>query len=162
MAKFRLSAGAELDMLTKDELDDSLQSQWDREWTARGRGIKYVRLPVLTGTLTGTYPTSTTSLDNTCGPDQGYAWAIRRVAAAGLGTSDQLYIFRNSVRAATLLTVLVGTGTNADVELSGVQMVLMPGDKLIAAPGATFTASGTITVSGEAVEVPAELLWKLV
>lgn len=164
MAEFRLQAGASVDILTQKELDHSLGDLAKDSVLERGRGVKWMRLPVLAGTMSGTYPTSTSKLGGTglCGPNPGYAWALRRIAAIGLSAgTDQLYAFRNEVVPGQFIGALVGQGATNFISFTNVQAVLMPGDELIISPGAAFAAAGVITVTGEAVEVPAEMLWKI-
>ena len=162
--KVKLSAGAEIDLMTQAEMYDALRRNHADTVLERARGVKWMRLPRLSGTLSGTYPTSTTKLGGPgqCGPQPGYAWALRRLAAINLSAStDQLYAYRNEVTDAQFIATLVGLGATNYVSFTNVQAVLFSGDQLIIAPGATFAATGTITVTGEAVEVPAQMLWKV-
>lgn len=275
MAEFRLSAGATVDLLTKGEVADALHQQHVDSQIERARGVKWMRLPVLAGILTGTYPTTTSHLGGPgqCGPNPGYVWALRRVSAtglsaatsgstttstatgsitagagsaalangvsatgftlsfsaapsttgtailsnvtggsqtfnipsgqtspytvtfpgpitttsagvaatltiAGLGTgagnielygqsvtaataADQLYLYRNEQVPQQFIAALTGQIATNFVSFTNVQAVLAPGDDLLIGPGTTFSAAGVITVTAEAIEVPAEMLWKV-
>lgn len=275
MARFKLSAGAEIDLMTQAEMYDALHQYHQDTVLERARGVKWMRLPTLSGTLSGTYPTATAKLGGPglCGPQPGYAWALRRISAtglsaatsastatsdatgsitsgagsaalangvsatgfslgfsaapsaagtailsnvtggsitwnipsgqtspynvtfpgpitassssvaptltiAGLGTgagnivlfgqsvtaatgADQLYVFRNELTAGQFLASITGQIATNFVSFTNVQAVLFSGDELIVSPGTTFAASGVITVTGEAIEVPAQMLWKV-
>lgn len=164
MAEFRLQAGASIDILNQKELDHSLGSLAHDSVIERGRGVKWMRMPTLSGTMTGTFPTTTSKLGGTglCGPNPGYCWAVRRIAAINLSAStDQLYVYRNEPVVGQFIGAMVGQGATNFISFTNVQFVLAPGDELIIAPGASFSSSNVITITGEAVEVPAEMLWKI-
>ena len=153
MAKFRLSAGAEIDMLTKDELDQSLGSYFAEQETARGSGIKVMRIQGVTTSIgTGVaFPIA--------GPEQGYAWALRS-AGFSPSTSAAIRVWIGDNTATPPATGMVGFMPAANfgtIAWSSVQAVLYGGEYLQLSAGATCTTDFIIY----AVEVPAQLLWKL-
>lgn len=176
MSKVRLDIGAEVDFLTKGELDDSLEKQDERRAKAAERerlsGVKYFRLPrlfatpasgtVVLGQAWSANGTSQVYTDQICGPNQGYVWSIRRISVTGLGTGnspDLLNIYRNDI---TFDPVWQLNGNSFAYTFSRGELMLLPGEKLVASSLGSMTATTQVVLSGEAVEVPAELIGKLV
>jgi hypothetical protein len=175
MPKVKLDVGATVDFLNKDELDDALRKYREQAVLAEREkisGLKYFRLPRLYATpASGTVVlgeqwsangTAQTYTDQIMGPNAGYAWSIRRLSVSGLGTGtspDQLDIYRN------------GFHTDAVWQLNGntfyqtfgkTEMLLLGGEKLIAASVGSLVSTSQVILSGDAVEVPQELLGKLI
>lgn len=162
MAKFKLSAGADIEMLTKDELDQSLSDSAVAEWTERGRGVKVLRFTAPVGaslTATAVYVIPYT-------PAQGYSWALRLVGAT-FSTAFNLRVWITSDPSIAALPtpnnlmalgVTGGSALSTALTFSGTQAVLNGGDCVV------MSASGNVTLNSyllTAVEVPTELLWKL-
>lgn len=163
MAEFKLSAGASIDLLTKHELDDSLRASAAAEWIERGRGVKHLaRIPVLSATIASSAVTIPATGDLTeCGPRQGYAWTVRRLSIDGLTTAaDVVAVYKNEVAGRSRVAQF--TGSVPWVTFGKGQFVLLPGDTIVCANAGTLASTGLLTVSGEATETPAELLWKVV
>lgn len=163
MAKVKLDFGAELDVLTKGELDQSLAGQPDalvRSWT---RGIKHIRLPRLRGQASGGALTLGIEQPQS-GPDMGFAWSIQRLTVTGLttgagsGTPDIINLLRSGTGGDLLWQL---NGDNLAYTFGKGQITLYGGDTLVAVSVGTFAATGVITLSGEAWEVPAEMMGKL-
>jgi hypothetical protein len=155
MAKVRLSAGAEIDLLTKGELDDSLKDAADAEWTARARGIKPIRVMGNTGSL------SSTTVFAVAGPQQGYIWALRGLGLILSGAQTaQAYVTGDN--GTTLpkngLVASFASGTNLYTDWSGVQAYLNGGEYLAIGAGGSVSAAFILY----ALEVPAELTWKVI
>lgn len=160
MAKFRVTAGAELDVLTQDELDKSLESYGDRLERARVRGIRYRRLPLLQGAAAGGVLTLGQNAP-TIGPDSGFAWSLRRLVVTGLTagtTPDLVNLYRNG---SGEQPVWQFNGNNFGYTFGRLEIVVLGGETLVLQSAGTFAAAGTITLSGELVELPAEMLGKL-
>lgn len=158
--KFKMDFGAEIDVLTKDELDQSLAAA-ARVWYERYRGVKLRRIPLLTAVPAGGAVNSAGGV--ACGPEQGYAWTLRELNVEGLTagtTPDVVNIYRgSSQRAGTILWQLNG---NQFLQTFGRgEKILFPGETLYFASLGTFAATGTITLSGTVVEVPAERMAEL-
>lgn len=155
MATYKLSAGASIDVLTKGELDQSLQSQFVAEWTERGRGIKVMRIQGVTTTI------NTTVAFPIQGPEQGYSWALRSI---GLSPSSAQAIRvwiapdNSTTPPATGLIEFMASASFMTSTWSNVQAVIHGGEWI------ALTASGACTTDYiiYAVEVPTQLLWKLV
>ena len=175
MPKVKLDVGATVDFLNKDELDTILQKYQEQAMLAERQklsGLKYFRLPRLYATpASGTVVlgeqwsangTAQTYTDQIMGPNAGYVWSIRRLSVSGLGTGtspDLLNIYRN------------GFHTDAVWQLSGnsfantfgkTELLLMPGEKLIAASLGSLVSTTQVILSGDAVEVPQQLIGKII
>ena len=161
MPKVKLDVGATVDFLNKDELADELDKNQQRaEAVDRERlaGVKYLRLPVLVGTVaSGTSVCGTK--DIIAGPANGYAWAVKRIYVNGLGTADTYGIYRNGTSGFPVWQV---TGSVPQVTFGKLDFVLLGGETLVGAGiGTIQTGSTQISVNAEAIEVPQELLGKL-
>lgn len=160
MAEFTLDFGAKVDLLTKGEVDSSLAHSNEAMIAAQLRGIKHLRLPRLRGAVSGSAVTLGI-LPPQSGPDQGYLWSIIRLTVNGLasGTTPDTLGFYRSGTSGDFLWALNGntpyTGFGRGV------LTLDGGDTLVAANIGNLAATGMITVSGEAWEVPAEMTGKL-
>lgn len=153
--KFKLHAGSTIDTLTQDELKAGLTQNTTSWFQERARGIYCPRFDA-----TATVATATISLPgpgkNNIGPQIGYAWDVRRITADGLAAADVLIIYRNSVTPANR----VGRITDA-APYSGSKSCIMRGDERLIITGASLTATGDITINGDAIEVAETDLWKL-
>lgn len=159
MAKVKLSAGAELDLLTQGEVDDSLMRALNLQEYARGQDVKVLRAQGTTGTVTAT---AGAVVD---GPNPGYAWALRG-AYFNLATASNVRLWiigdnNTAVAGAGLLQGVVAATSSAtfnSVTWSGVQAVLHGGENLL------ISTAGSVASIGYTfyyVEVPEQLLWKL-
>jgi len=136
------------------------------------RGVKWMRLPLLQGTVTasginlGENTGAGQGYQQKIGPDEGYGWRITRLCIAGLtygATPDVVNFFRTSSgQQGGFLWQL--NGNSPGTTFGKGQITLSPGDTLTAVnQGAVTAAVGTlITVSGELVSVPAEMLGKII
>jgi hypothetical protein len=128
------------------------------------RGIKWMRLPLMQGTVTAAGIAIGESNGQEVGPEEGYAWRIGRLILAGLTSgTDLVNLFRSSTaQQGGLLWQF--NGANFGYTFGEGQMTLFPGDRLqLANAGTITTAVGTqITLSGELVSVPAEMLAKII
>lgn len=162
MPKIALKAGAELDILSQRELDDSLDKANARVELSRLYGVKWMRLPeVLSGVASGSVLTLGETSGEMVGPDSGYAWAIRRLVVNGLtagATPDVVNLYRGTAAGIPLWQF---TGTSAFATFGKLSLTLMGGERLALASVGTFAATGTITLAGELIQVPAQLLGKL-
>jgi hypothetical protein len=135
------------------------------------RGVKWMRLPMLQGVVTaagislGENIGGGEGYQDVVAPDQGYAWSVRRLMVAGLtygASPDVVNIYRSSSnQQGGFLWQL--NGNSPGTTFGKGQITLMPGDSLTVVNQGTVTAAvGTlITVSGELICVPAEMLAKL-
>lgn len=100
MTKQRLhSAMAEVDLLTRDELEQSLNSQMDVWLREKVRGLDIMRIPFVPITATGATVQLFTTNDSTpWGPEQGDIWMLRRVIVKSnvLADTAKYVLFRGS------------------------------------------------------------------
>lgn len=158
--KFKIDFGTEIDLLTQGELDASLARHGDALERSRVRGIRYRRLPLLQGVAAGGVLTLGATTP-TVGPDSGFAWSLRRVVITGLtagATPDVVNLYRNG---GGEQPVWQFNGNNFGYTFGRLELVIQGGETLVLVSAGTFAATGTITMSGELVEVPAEMLGKL-
>lgn len=160
MGKVRLELGAELDMLTKGELDESLKRSSDNSWERQAaHGLRHHDIPVMFGAVTGGNITlGAGQTDGVyCGPESGFYWSVSRVSVNGLATGDQVKLFKGDPSAGRFVTwIAYQPGVYSPGKLG---LILKPGDFLsITGTGLTGT---NIRVTGEAVAVPGPLMWKI-
>lgn len=163
MPQVELKAGVKFDVLSKGELDSSLMHYFAARETARLRGLKYMRLPEY---LSGKASSSAISLgiergQKPVGPGEGYAWTFRRLLVNGLtsgASPDVVNLYRGSSGTQPLWQF---NGNSFAYTFGKGDIVLLGGETLALASVGTFSATGQVTLSGELIEVPAELLGKL-
>lgn len=168
MARVKLDFGAEVDILSGSEHarhTAGLPAAFARE---QARGLKHFRVPVLTGTSsaagaitlgsTGSAPPAGQPGSPTIsGPLRGYAWKVTRISVWGLSGTDVLSLYWGEPDPRRFVHNF--TATAPDWETSR-GLLLKDGDFLCLS--GTITVSETITMNGEAVEAPAELIYKLI
>jgi hypothetical protein len=171
MARVKLDIGAVVDFVTKDEMDESLEKhriEGDKLAQGYSKGIKYFRLPRMygapvTGTLRlGEATTAGAMSGPYCGPAEGYLWSIRRLTINGLGTGtlpDIVNFYRSGFSADPVWQL---NGNSWGATFGKTEMVLLGGEFLLAKSVGSMTATATITVQGDVIEVPAEMIGKLV
>lgn len=145
--KVKLDFGAELDVLTQGELEQTL-SKAAALWWERARGVRYVRRV--------SQPAAASVVVN--GPDQGWAWDVKLVGAV-FSAADSLQVL---LGAAALWPVWAGPPGNAgatnvldSIIWGSHQVILNPGEQL------TVKSAGGALISNllvAAIEVPAERL----
>jgi hypothetical protein len=174
VTKYRSDAGCEIGFLTRAELHAELQQyrqEADAQAQAAMRGIKYMRIPRLYGTpangtvrLGEALAGQTQTGPNEVGPKEGYLWSVRYLGCNGLttGTSpDLLNIYRNGVMGGQAPWWQLN-GNNFAVTFGRAEMVLLGGEKLVAASLGSMTATSQVSLYGDVIEVPAEMIGKLV
>lgn len=162
MAKVKIQAGAEIDTLNKTELDQALRTT-SRDWFQQvARGDRYRRF-----SAKGTIAAAAVSIggadqaDAVLGPAEGFVWAVQRVGVHGLttypaGTTEAVRLYVNDEGPSSLVhPALLGY-----VDFGPQALILYPGDVLLLA-AADLAATGTVTLTGQAREVPMPLAWRL-
>jgi hypothetical protein len=99
------------------------------------------------------------SASNVLGPNTGYAWAVSRVTAGGLGAADTVSVYRGPAAAATvspnnLLNVLTGAAPSWYPGRAG--CIMNYGDTLVLA--GTGLTSSQVTLTGEVIIMESWLL----
>lgn len=175
MAVQRLhSAMAPIDVLTREELAETLHKGMDsqiREWY---RGIELQRFPRVIVTASGT-TVNVGAMSNDMapvGPEQGDLWVIRRVIVKSNDASDTAVytVFKGSspsdtANAYSFVQLLEGFGSAGRT----VNMGYYPGNKSVyCQPGeqiyalvSSATSGNQYMLDGEAVRVPAEMKGKV-
>lgn len=160
MARVKLDFGAEVDFLTKGELDESLTASRQAE-IEQLRGKKPLRFmeqatPASSAVTIGD-PGTANAGAVLIDPGQGYVWSLRHLVIEGLtsgATPDVMNVYRN----ARIIWQLNG---NAFCQTFGRGEVLFnPGEALYFKSSGTMAATGQITVHGTIENLPAELIGK--
>ena len=182
MARTKLDVGVTVDFLDKDQMDEVMEKhRAAAQATEREKlsGVKYIRAPRIQGTVySGTVGGSSTSQGTQgiggapWGPQNGYAWSVRRIAVGGLAnvnsgtTCDVLGIYRNNTSSPPVAQV---NANNPTVTFPTLGLVLFGGDSLLLGQIPNQVASNTygtlaatyLQADFDVTEVPTELLAKL-
>jgi hypothetical protein len=161
VAKFKLQAGADLELLTKAEVSEALTDAANAE-AQRLSGVKPIRFQMqgvpAGGAITLGDPSTGSQGSPLVGPEQGYMQVIRHLSVEGLtagATPDIVNVFRNSRQIWQL------TGNAPAAAFGKGVLIFHPGEVLYFKSGTPFAATGTIVAHGTAWNVPAELVGKL-
>ena len=165
MAKFKISAGAEVDLLTASEVRDALK-EFRTNWTAEfSRGRRSRRFSAQgTVTAAGDLVIGGSGVPD-FGPEQGMVWSVRRLAITGFADdTDVVGVFVNDASPSQSVEPGLMIADNAldglSVRWSNRQLVLQSGETLLVA-GASLTAASIWTVAGQTDELPAALEWMM-
>jgi hypothetical protein len=165
MPSVKLHAGVELENLSAGEVRSEIDRAFDIQLREQYRGIKWMRLPeVLQGKASGGVLLLNSQTAETVGPRQGYIWSVRALIVDGLtsgATPDVVNIYRNdnNVSGPPLWQL---NGNSFGATFGKMERTMMSGDFFVIASVGTFAATGTIRLSGEVLEVPAEMVGKLI
>lgn len=146
--KFTFDFGAEVDILTKDELDQSL-NRVPELLRKYAEGLKAVRFAgVLSSTAGGVLP----------GPRQGYTWMVTLVSVEASAAATVTVALGEDGTYAMASPVTLAAAGPAVFSWSSRQVILRPGEVLqVAASAGTL---GRYLIAG--VEAKAEQVFKLV
>jgi hypothetical protein len=155
MALVTIKGGAQMDVPNRAEIAEIVSAQLRELY----RGVKVLRIPLITGTASG----SALSIGQAqvVGPDSGYAWSVRRMVVSGMTTGVTPDVANLYVNSTTSPPLWQFNGNNFGYSFNDGELVINPGEIMLLASVGTFAATGLITVSGQVVEVPAEMLGKL-
>jgi hypothetical protein len=147
--RFKLQAGAELDLLNREEMREELDA-WSTELR---RGIRFRQISGRTDRAGGVY---TLTVD---GPREGFMWAVTRLFVSGGGVvagTDVFSVYVDEVTPSKLVESGLTRGQRWDVptlQLDGGSVLIVSG---------VGTGAGTdVTASGQAVEIPMQAAWQL-
>lgn len=157
-----LELGAILDTVSPDELDRIVRqaaADWQRE---EARAVKYLRFGPLQATINAAAFTFDGSGNSQAGPRAGFIWSIRRLLVTGLAagaTPDVINFYRNNPTGRPVWQL---NGNSFGTTFGKTELLLLDGETLSFANSGSITATGTIGVDGDVVEIAAEQIWKLV
>lgn len=159
--KQALQVGGSVEMLTRAELSEELAQTSQAFFRQFGRGIKYLRFgPGSAVPDAGSVVLDGSSGQAALGPRAGFVWVVRRLTVWGLtsgGTPDVVFLYRNAPQGIPVWQI---SGDNPFAKFSKLEMTLLPGEYL-SLSGDSLTATGQITLSGDALELAAEELSKI-
>lgn len=161
MALQKIQAGREIDAVTHHELKDALGEHL-RSWVAEvATGGRFVRYAVQGAAVAGALDIGGHVGESFLGPAPGFVWDVRRLRITGLGAADVVNVYVNDTGPTALVcsTVDLGEVPTNRLFLFDRQLVLYPGDTLKVT--GTVAATGPVTISGQALELPIGLAWKL-
>lgn len=162
MAKFKVQAGAQIEVVTPKELADTvskLYSAWVADVTIGARWTRFSAVGLVTTGLTFEIG-GPSRPDDGLGPAPGFLWDVRRLHVHGMDETDVAELYVNDANPSSLV------GSTDDVTgcmfTFDRQVVLYPGEALVVAGSDLGVAEGTrITITGMAQELPIPLAWKL-
>lgn len=159
--KFKLAAGAELDLLTRDELREELSSAgaWRKEIA---RAAKFPTFSATTNVAGGVWSVGPGTADNQAqklGPEPGFVWSIMRVVVNGNGI----------VYGTDLWNLFIGDPSPSKFVLRANDfqqfnvgaLIISGGDQLYASGVGTGVAGTDVALTGQAIELPVQLAWRL-
>ena len=166
MASFTIQGGAKIEIPQRDEIKtDMAAALAEAQQRDAARGWKWMRLPaILTGTPASSALNIGIATGIVLGPDQGYAWSLRRLVVLGLTTGATPDVVNLQLHGGTAVNqppLWQFNGNNFGYTFGRLEMVLRPGDRLNLVSVGTITSTSRIVLGGELEEAPAEMLYKL-
>lgn len=159
MPLVKLGAGAELEVLSQAELNNSLQAQADRDRQPY-KAVSVIRLPIVSGIASaGALLLGGDAGNPAQSPDQGYVWAVRHLSIEGLtagATPDVVSVSR----AGRIVWKISGAPPSAATFGRG-EFMVNAGETLSYANFGTFAATGQIVISGTVWQCPAQFVAEL-
>lgn len=156
MAEVLIRAGSRVDIPTASEITALIGA----EERAALRGIKYGRMPILSGTPANSALTmGGHSSQAVIGPEMGQVWVIRHLWIKGLTTGTTPDIANLMVNNQTWWQF---NGNNFAYTFGPGELVLQQGEAWAIQSVGTFAATGTITFGGAYWSVPGEMTARLV
>jgi hypothetical protein len=156
--RFKLKAGSEVDVLTKDELRAGITEGTKSWFQERARGVSTARFQA-TGTPDGSGNLVLPGPgERPMGPEVGFAWTVQRITADGLADGDVLVVYRNSATPSNRMGII----TPDRFFHAGSKGALFRGDERIIITGAGLTATDDVTINGEAIDVSESDLYKVI
>lgn len=157
MAKTQLRAGAELDTLTRAEMAETIDAATRNWYQERARGLSPARFEGSAAVVSSAVTLPAAGAGQ-FGPKVGFYWKVERITAFGLGTGDVLQVFRSTAVGTKFLGVCTATAPTMPGTGKG---LILQGEETLVFSGTSLTATGYISVNGEAIEVAASDFYKL-
>lgn len=156
--KTSLKAGATVDFLSPDEFKTHLKNGLADAFAEFAVSAKPMRFQA-SGTVAGGSVTIPGAQNGQLkiGPSAGFFWRVDRVSAYGLASGDVLEVHRVTTDGSAFLGYIPQTTGYLDVP----QAPILQNGEYLAIIGKSLTATGQLTVNGEAAEVNALMYWKL-
>lgn len=154
MAKFKIAAGADIELLTQAELEQSLAAN-----RVPYQAMTLMRLQVINGSAAAGALNLGGDANPAHTPDTGYVWSLRHLVIAGLtrgATPDIVQIFRAQ------LPIWELNGNQYAQTWGRGEIMINQGETLAYRSVGTFGAAGQITIHGAAWQVPAQFAAELV
>lgn len=156
-----LSAGKQLDILTAKEVGNELRSLM-QEWKVdTARGARPVNISAdFTADATGLAVGGGSQLlsGGTLGPNQGFWWAVVRLAVRVDSAPAPFELYKDR-RSAQSLVRDVNGDQNGYASFGAQELLVEGGASLVVAVGSQAPGSRAY-VSGQAIEIPNQLLYK--
>jgi hypothetical protein len=153
--KFKINAGAQIETATPGEIGGMLDSQQQSWFAEMARGEKHFRYGI-SGDVTGG---ALALFDISQGPHQGFVWSFRRLSVGQLADADTVTISRAPASANTFINTLTGSRPAYHPGKGG--LILHGGESLMFTAAGLTTTATNLTITGEFVEVPEFMLWKI-
>lgn len=153
--KFKINAGVDIETTTPAEVAGMLDSSQQSWFAEMARGLKHFEF-VLTGAVVGGV---VDMADLDAGPRQGFVWAVRRLSVDRLNTADVLSVYRAPAAPSRFVDVL--TASRPSIKPASTGLVLHGGQSLQVTGTGLITEAVELVVTGEAVECPEFMIWKL-
>lgn len=156
-------AGNPLDILTKQELESAMATKVDDVMREQLRGVKPIRVGQTgTGSTDGSGNIAETLVPGVR-PREGYVWTVRRVSC-GIGGTGKIQLWWGETGASSnpghfigLLDVAVGF-----VTFSRGAFLLNNGESLAVTATGLSALNSQFTIAVQALEVPSEMVGKIV
>jgi hypothetical protein len=160
MAMVKLELGAEFDMLGHKEFKHGMQDSQDGFFREMARGLKSIRLPTINVLISGGVLNVGGDQPDAApiGPRAGFVWCIQRLSVYGTTTTDSVLVFRNDPL--NLESFIARIPLTPGVWTPGHRSLIINDTETLAFSGAGL-GSPQIVISGEAVEVPGPMIWKV-
>lgn len=154
-------AGHDIDILSSGDLEQAMRGmqQWMVDVARGAKPIRFNAQGVADSTGLVQLGGATTLTGGKLGPNEGVVWAVTRMAVRIDGQPAAFSLYVGGAHTNALIRD-VNSDANGYVSF-GAQECLIPGGDDLYLRGASITPStGVCTVSGAAVEIPNQLMWK--
>jgi hypothetical protein len=159
MAKFRIQAGAELDLLTPKEFKDELGAAFKswREEMARGGVFKQLQLSGTTDAA-GALVMGGDLVEQGAGPGPGFMWSVRRLYVYGMADGDTVTVYINDANPRSAVCPITAALPYRGFHPN--ELVLKGSDRLVIA-GSSLPIATEFVVTGAVKEVPEFMSWAM-
>lgn len=157
MPKAKLSAGAEIETISKSEMHEALHAA-NKSWFQEiARGDTYRRVSSDDTIAAGAITIGGADQRELIGPKEGFVWSVKRITyKLSVGTERLgLYINDQSNRNAVNEALPFYYGFGSD------ELVLYGGESLLLTNTTALTSVGQVVVSMQVRELPQQLAWRL-